>query len=358
MAFRGDPMTRRRLLSRFPILAALLSLSCSPAIYRASSPVTVDGRYDTEFPSGRSSKQLEQISESVKMLTAIAYYRAFSFGPEERIQRSGITQDLLDAREKESLLINKSLSGTATVIWAEGRRVALLTCAHIVAFPDTELTYHLGPDRRPTPFLKTFSIKERQLNFVGILPEGGALDILAMDKGADVAILGKQFEQMPSIPIPVFPYPAGRASELEWGSFLYLFGYPSGYRMVTRGIVSSPNRDRRGAFLTDAVIGGGFSGGIAVAIRDGVTNFELVGMVKMVSARTTYVLRPPHEDGQLEYDPTVPYTGEAYVEKDTDIEYGVAQAVPIEAILEVLESNRTALAARGYLITFKEPAGK
>lgn len=351
-------MVRHRLLSRIPILAAVLSLSCSTGVYKEQSSTPVDGRYDSEFPNRRSSNQLERISESVKMVTAIAYYRTFSFRSEERVLRSNLTQEFLDVREKESLLVNKSLSGSATIIWAEGRRVALLTCAHLVAFPDTELTYHLGPDRRPTPFLRTFSVKERQLNFVGILPEGGALDVLAMDKGADVAVLGKQFEQAPSVPLPVFPYPAGRASELEWGSFLYLFGYPSGYRMVTKGIVSSPNRDRRGAFLTDAVIGGGFSGGIAVAIRDGVPNFELVGMVKMVSARTAYVLRPPREDTSVEYDPTVPYTGEVYVERDTDIEYGVSQAVPIEAIIDVLEANRPALAARGYQITLKHSAEK
>ncbi len=351
-------MVRHPLLSLPPILAALVSLSCSTGVTREPYQAPVDGLYDSEFPSRRCSKQLEQISESVKMLTAIAYYRTFSFRSEERILRSSLTPDFLEAREKESVLINKSLSGTATIIWAEERRVALLTCAHIVAFPDTELAYHLGPDRHPTPYLKTYSVKERQLNFVGILPEGGALEILAMDKGADVAILGKQFDQAPSVPLSVFPYPAGRASELEWGAFLYLFGYPSGYRMVTKGIVSSPNRDRRGAFLTDAVIGGGFSGGIAVAIRDGVPNFELVGMVKMVSARTAYVLRPPHEDGQVEYDPTVPYTGEVFVERDTDIEYGVAQAVPIEAILEVLGANRSALEARGYMISLKKSAGK
>ncbi len=351
-------MSRHPLLSLTLIPAALVSLSCFSGVTREPYQPPADGLYDSEFPYRRSSKELEQISESVKMVTAIAYYRTFSFGPEEHILPSILTPEFLAGREKESVLVNKSLSGTATIIWAEGRRVALLTCAHIVAFPDTELTYHLGSDWHPTPFLKTFSVKERQLNFVGILPEGGALDILAMDKGADVAILGKQFDQAPSIPLSVFPYPVGRASELEWGSFLYLFGYPSGYRMVTKGIVSSPNRDRRGGFLTDAVIGGGFSGGIAVAIRDGVPNFELVGMVKMVSARTSNVLRPPREEGLVEYDPTVPYTGDVYVERDTDIEYGVSQAVPIEAILDVLEANRTALVARGYLITLKRVAGK
>jgi hypothetical protein len=229
----------------------------------------------------------------------------------------------------------------------------LLTCAHIVAFPDTALTYHLGPDRHPTPFVKTLSIKERQMNFVGMLPEGGELEVLAYDMGADIALLGKQFEQEPAIPIRVFSFPVGRASELEWGSFVYLFGYPSGYRIVTKGIVSNPNRDKRGSFLVDAVFGGGFSGGIALAIRDGVPNFELVGMVKMVSARSSYILTPRRDDSAVEYDPTVPYNGEIFVERHTDIEYGVTQAVSIEAILEFIKEKQAALVARGYPVQFK-----
>ncbi len=340
------------------LIASCMALSCSSPVDKDVYRAPADGRYDSEFPVRRSSKQLLEISETVKMLTAIAYYRTFSLGLGEHIQRADLTTEFIEAHEKDAIFVNKSLSGTATIIWAEGRRVALLTCAHIVAFPDTELTYHIGPDRRPTPYIKTFSAKERQMNFVGILPEGGDLEILAMDKGADVAILGKEFEQLPSVPIQVFAYPTGRASELEWGSFLYLFGYPSGYRMVTTGIVSSPNRDKRGSFLTDAVIGGGFSGGIAVAIRDGVPNFELVGMVKMVSARSAYILRPPRDEGAVEYDPTVPYTGDVFVERHTDIEYGVSQAVPIEAILEVLEANRGALAARGYFINLKKTSAR
>jgi len=332
------------------LLLALAALSCSHDVYQDVYPTLLDGRYDSEFPYRGSSKQLEQISESVKMLTTIAYYKTFSFTEKEQIRASDITEEFVEKREETAVYVNKSLSGTATVIWAEGRRVALLTCAHIVAFPETTFTYFLGPDRRPTALVKMLSIKERQMNFVGILPEGGELEILAMDKGIDVAILGKEFETAPSLPIPVFSYPIGRSTELEWGSFVYLFGYPSGYRMVTKGIVSSPNRDRRGAFLVDAVFGGGFSGGIAVAIRDGVPNFELVGMVKMVSARTTYLLAPRREEG-AEYDPTVPYDGEIFVDRHTDIEYGVTQVVPIDAIEDFLSENSARLIARGYRVS-------
>jgi len=345
----------RRILVLFP---AFLTLSCSSTVFKDVYPTLLDGQYDSEFPYRSSSKQLEQIAETVKMLTTIAYYKTFSFAEEERVRATDITPEFIKKHDGSAVYVNKSLSGTATIIWAGGRRVALLTCAHIVAFPDTALSYHIGPDRHPTPFIKTLSVKERQMNFVGILPEGGELEILAMDPGIDVAVLGKQFESVPAVPLPVFSYPVGRASELEWGSFVYLFGYPSGYRIVTKGIVSNPNRDKRGSFLVDAVFGGGFSGGIAIAIRDGVPNFELVGIVKMVSARSSYILTPRRDDGAVEFDPTVPYSGEIFVERHTDIEYGVTQAVPVEAILDFLSANSAAFEARGYHISLKGTQAK
>ena len=153
---------------------------------------------------------------------------------------------------------------------------------------------------------------------------------------------------VPDFPIQVFRYPFGAARELEWGSFVYLFGYPSGYKMVTKGIVSSPRKDRFDTFLIDAVFSRGFSGGIALAIRDGVPNFELVGMVKLVSARTSYVLVPEKDDGVVEYDPTVPYDGQIFVERKTEIEYGVTQAISVEMIRDFLESHRASLKAQGY----------
>jgi hypothetical protein len=178
------------------------------------------------------------------------------------------------------------------------------------------------------------------------------MEILAMDRDLDVALLGKTFEADPSPRIRAFMYPAGRARQLEWGTFVYLFGYPTGHKMVTKAIVSSPNKDRRGTFLVDAVFTGGFSGGIALAIRDGVPNFELVGIVKLVSGHSTYTLVPSTDDDMPDYDPLVPYTGQIYVQKRSEIEYGIVQAVSIESILEFIDSHRSDLGARGYAVSF------
>jgi hypothetical protein len=130
---------------------------------------------------------------------------------------------------------------------------------------------------------------------------------------------------------------------------------------VTKAIVSNPNRDKYGSFLTDAVFNRGFSGGIVLAIRDGVPNFELVGMMKLVPGHQHYYLSPAKEGEQLEFDPNIPFTGDVYAESRVDIIYGVAPAIPAEMIVEFLKSNEETLIDQGYdLRSFLEPptAGK
>lgn len=329
-----------------PAVLAVLP-SCRPSVYTDVYPTLVDRRYDSEFPYRGCSEQLEQIGETVKMMSCIAYYRVYPFAESDRVRTTDVTATLLE-ENRDAYYINSSTSGTATVVLAQGRNVALLTCAHTVAFPETVFSFHPGADRKPGPFLKSVSVKEKQTNFVAVLPERGDLEILAIDKSADIALMGKTFATEPVPPIQVFRYPFGAARELEWGSFVYLFGYPSGYKMVTKGIVSSPRKDRFGTFLIDAVFNRGFSGGIALAIRDGVPNFELVGMVKLVTAHTSYVLVPEKDDGVLDYDPTLAYSGKVFVERKTEIEYGVTQAISVESIREFLVTFRGALEARGY----------
>ena len=333
--------------STLALVLSLMMISCSPSVYRDVYPTLVDGKYDSEFPYRGCSKQLEEISNTVKMISCIAYYKTYTFALSSRLTPPEVNAQSLRGAV-EANYVNSESSGSATVISYQDRTVALLTCAHVIYFPDTVFTYHIDQDRHSTGFLKTVAIKEKQTNYVAVFPEGGDVDILAMDRGADIAIVGRRFTVEPTFRIPVFPYPLGKARQLEWGSFVYLFGYPSGYRMVTKGIVSSPNKDRNGSFLIDAVFSRGFSGGVALAVRDGVPNFELVGIIRMVTAHSSFVLAP-EKDG-AEYDPTVPYTGNMYVERRTDIEYGISQAISVESISAFIESHLDDLQSKGYYL--------
>ncbi len=346
------PSPVRFAASRILLVSSLAVLSaCTTSVYKDVYPTLTDGRYDSEFPYKGCSQQLEEVSGTVHMLSSIAYYRSYAFTVDERITRSRLTEDLLSRKRDKSVYVNSTASGTATTVYYENRRIAVLTCAHVVDFEDTVLAYHIDENRRATPFLKNVAVKEKQSNYVAVFPEGGEMEILAMDRTSDIALLGHTFFLEPSIPLPVFRYPWGKARELEWGTFVYLFGFPSGYKMVTKGIVSSPNKDRRGTFMVDAMFSRGFSGGIALAIRDGVPNFELVGMIKLVSAHTSYLLAPEKENGDVVFDPAVPYNGQIYVERRTEIESGITQAVSVESIREFIRVHGPKLQSRGYALT-------
>jgi hypothetical protein len=333
------------------VLISSLLISCSERpVERNVDGFTPDGEYDSEMPVKPPGPYLEEIGESVKLLSCIAYYRVYPFSIQGHVEIASVTPALLEAKSREVSYANSSSAGTATIVYYQDRKIAFVTCAHVVAFPDTVVVYYADTLGKPLPYVRSVSIKERQSNYVSLFPDTGELEILAIDKVSDLAILGRRLTTEPPVRVPVFRYPFGTARELGWGTVVYLFGYPSGFKIITQGLVSSPRKDRTGSFLLNTGFSRGFSGGIVLALRDGVPHFELVGMVKTMSARTSFVLTPGTRDGVPEFDPTVAYKGEMFVEKRTEIESSVTQAVPAEAILEFIRSNTDALEAAGYHI--------
>jgi hypothetical protein len=341
------------------VLISFLCLSCGTTTYREIYPLLNDGKYDSEFPYRGCSEQLEKIAESVRMVSCIAYYKSYVFPYESKIQRSDIQSLYFREKATREVFLNRTASGTATIIYSGNRRIAMLTCAHVVDFEDTIITYYRGEDQHQTKFISSLAIKDRQVNYAAAVTGARNLEILSIDREKDLAVLGQRVEEtLNPLDIHVFPYPFGNAKELEWGAFVYLFGYPSGYRILTKGIVSNPNRDRSGAFLTDAVFNKGFSGGIVLAVRDGVPNFELVGMVRLVPGRQETYLTPVREGETIDYEQNIPYKGDIFVGNRVDILYGVAPAISSETILEFLKDNKESLSAKGYFLSVQDLSSK
>lgn len=330
------------------VIVCLLSLSCSTTSYREVYPMLTDGKYDSEFPYRGCSEQLEQISESVKMISCIVYYKSLVFPLAAKIRMVDLHDPFLKEKAEKEVYLNQTSSGSATVIYCQNKRIALLTCAHVVDFSDTVFTFYRGVDGKQTEIIQSIALKNRQINYVAAIQGSRNLEILSLDKENDLALVGQRLESSGVPDVTVFNYPIGKAKELEWGAFVYLFGYPAGYRIVTKAIVSNPNRDKYGSFLTDAVFNKGFSGGIILAIRDGVPNFELVGMMKLVPGHQQYYLTPAKEGEAMEFDSNIPFKGDVYAESRTDIIYGVAPAIPAELIVEFLQTNLQKLADEGY----------
>jgi len=326
---------------------ALTLVSCRQQAFQIVYPTLNDGRYDSEFPYRNCSSELDEITETVKKLYCLVEYDQYSFKTSDLLTKSNFHQQNLKKVAAEKGFFTESVHGTATVIYNENGSILVLTCAHVVDYPDTIISFFLDEKGDPTQFIESISIKKKQQNFIRDFPDQGLLDVIACDKELDIAFLGAHFGE-PLSGVKVFNYPSGDASQLEWGNFVYIVGFPAGYQMVTRGIVSNPNPGKKDEFIIDALFNTGISGGIVLAVRDGVPNFELVGIAKSVSAKYHNVLKPEKDSHEENYNPNVPYDGNLFVKMEKDINYGITFTVSISAIRHFYEKNRNTFIQRGF----------
>lgn len=326
-----------------------LTASCAKKQVIASGDIIHDGKYDIAFPYGSDYHVLETILESIQLLNSSAFYESYGFSLEDRVRRKDISDDLLKDHKYPKSVFNDFVVGSATIIYFKENRIMVLTCAHVVDFPDTVFTYYETGKASDESIISTVSFKKKQRNYVADLPQGQDYEVLAMDRKLDVAVLGKKFRgDVDKSSIRVFKYSIGAARELNWGSLVYLVGFPAGKKMITTGIVSNPNRDQNHSFLLDALFNRGFSGGIVLAIRDGLPNFELVGLVNAVAADKEVFL-VPRDIGELsDLNFIVPYTGDIYAVPRKKINYGISYGIAIEAILDFLQKNKDRFEKAGY----------
>ena len=326
--------------------------SCGKRIVYSSQKMVADGKYDLAYPFGGKSEDLKGILESVRLLNSTAYYESYVFPYSAQIEKTDVNKSLFKAnKHSEKTVYNDFAVGTATFVYYNSSRVAVLTCAHVVDFADTVITFYEAADTLQPTYVRRVSIKKSQRNSVVDMREGEEFDILAADYDLDVALLGKRLNFVASENFPVFKYARGSAKELDWGNLLYLVGYPSGKKMITTGIVSSPDRTRNHGFLVDALFNRGFSGGIALAVRDGVPNFELVGIVNAVAADHELIIAPGEFPSEFDINLSTPYRGDLFVQIQKKINYGVAYGISIDAIIEFIQENRKELRDQGYIIS-------
>ena len=333
-------------------LAILLTISsCKTLTYDAVYPTLSDGKYDTEFPYKTCSKQIGEIAKSIKKLHCIAEYKTHIFPHEMMVTADQIDRKLLRNKSVTKKFDSESMIGTATVIYYDDVKIAVLASAHVINYPDTIYGYYEGLESDGEKVIQTFSTKSRQLNYVRDLPISENLSILAMDEDLDIAVLGQKVDPEKRREVHVFDYPVGNSDELEWGSFVYIIGYPSGYQMITRGIVSTPGGKHKKNYLIDALFNKGISGGIVLAIRDGVPNFEMVGMAKSVAASYENILIPEEDSHIRQYNPNSIYEGNVFVKMRKQINYGITYSVASNSIKKFLEDHKVEFAEKGYLFT-------
>ncbi len=332
-----------RILSLFLIV---LITSCSSS-EKTTESIIVDDGYTSIFPNIETSDELELISKSLVLINNLTFYDSYLFldsmitGQDMKIRDVSTDAIMMST-------INKTSSGTGTIIGINGNTVSLLTAAHIVSYPDTIIAYYIK-NGKITDYIESILLKQRQ-NIYSNLPEGGRLKLIAYDDKSDIAIVGNKFNEINPIRFPLFNFKMGYSEELNWGDFVYVFGYPMHNKIVTRGIVSMPNKDDLDNFMIDALINRGSSGGLVLALRGDASNFELVGIVSSVPAEKKFVLSPSNPTRELNLLPGTIYDGEMTIEKLDGIRYGIGKIVSAEAIRKFLIENDSDLVNQGHIL--------
>lgn len=326
---------------------------CSSSVYEIGTKTELNKKYDTEFPYRDSSPVLEKVAETIHRISSIAFYEAYVYNKNSKLKLKDINTDNLEANAIEKIFFNKTSSGTGTTIYSENRKLALLTCNHIVNYPDTIITYWADKNGAVTNFVKSISVKKNENIYAVGFPQLSKLKIIASDKKSDLALLGVTFSVDYPGKFPVFSFPIGKSNQLDWGTFVYLFGFPMNYKMLSRAIVSKPNNNNGGLFLIDGVVNRGFSGGLVLAIRDGIPNIELVGIIRSVPKDILYSLQPEELKNNRRYDPLVPYKGNIYLNAEERIKYGITEVISTEMIEKFLTSHQEQISKEGFgLIKF------
>lgn len=326
------------------LTATALLPGCGSNRSVSSGREEASGRYVSAFPSDDRQGAPERIARTIKKIYSVTGYTTYQFRREARVTWRSIRQGNWQRAAWGVVTTSETVSGTATVVGCGNGMVTLLTCAHIVTAPDTMVSYFEPNDMDPTQYLQSLSVKNKQEHWVKDLSGCGSFRVLASDEAGDIAVIGKRCETV-SDTITVIPCKVGRAAELELGSSIWIFGYPSGSLAVTRGLASPCAKRPMGEFTVDALLNKGYSGGVILAQKSGIPGLELTGMVRNVSSEREEFLKPA--SGQQRIPDWLPFAGDALVGTFDQIQYGLNTVIPIEAIVKFYRENRDKLIRDG-----------
>jgi hypothetical protein len=282
------------------------------------------------------------------MLNSIAYYESYLLSKSSKITLDDISNIDIQAAAIKKITSTETASGTATIIYSEKGKIALLTCAHIINFPDTLFTFYKDGNGTNSKYLESFTVKKRQTNILPELTVSNEVETIAINIDSDIALIGREVTSLQSKVLFPAKLAWGNSSELEWGTKVFIIGYPLNNKMITSGLVSPNQLSGKDYFFVDAVFNRGFSGGIVLALRDGAPNFELVGMVKSGRTHRKFNIVPDYNDPGFAYLPQIPYKDNLIVEEVAEMKYGVTRIMSVETIIDFLENNVENIEEAGY----------
>ena len=127
------------------ISLSIIFISCGSTETNEATPFVDE--YTTIFPNNDVADELELISKSIRLINNLTFYRSYTFY-DSTITVDNLTDfDLLE-RAAFTNTLSKTSSGTGSIISISGNKIALLTAAHIVSYPDTIYAYYSTNGRK------------------------------------------------------------------------------------------------------------------------------------------------------------------------------------------------------------------
>jgi S1-C subfamily serine protease len=332
------------------VLVLTLGLSgCGPRV------VLVDrgpqAYYQTGFPVHDTSRELERVFRSLRRVTYSAAYDTYLFGPEAGVTAGDLADPATLDRATERFSDVSSKGGTAVIVARASDRAALVTNHHVVHFPAMRIRY-FDEDRTRVPRasrrVASVAVRTHEWGLLADHHDLGSFQVLARDTANDIAVIEVRLpDSAGPASFPPIGLQIGDPRRLSWGSFLYVLGFPSRYTMVTRAIVSEPNRDRQGGFIADGLWNEGISGGAILGVRGDDGSLEWVGITRAGAGIREVRLQPRGDEG-LDEDVGVLYDGPIYAEHVLRIQYGITFSVPVTSVRTFLAAHGMVLQGRGY----------
>ena len=319
----------------FPLALLLCFVGCASGKY----VIPKDGRYDNGMPPALEGTggAFEHLLDSVLKVIVSTQYEVEQF---RHVMDSGVpVRDPLSPTGYRLMGIDRgtearSVSGAALLMARVHRAFAsdlgvAITTAHLVDTPDTIRTYWWDEEGNKTDLLKSFRLRRSKEVFMSTRKGVNVrASVIEMDADVDLALLTADLPRgLAEDAMRSFPYSVGNSDELDWGNFVYLVGYPRGKPQLIGGIVSPGGPVLR----IDSSVNFGFSGAPVVAIRDGLPNFELVGLCKEAPAtKVKYI----EADEALPKDMPLSdkLLGRLAVAELRQIDYGITYATKVNDI--------------------------
>jgi len=339
--------------TRWTFLSILwFSISIILASCGGSEPAFIDEKpqkrtkyYTSAFPQRDISKELTKAKNAVLRIVSTGFYRSYSFN--RFVTLSDIKTNNISKIASRRTNFEESTAGSSILLENIRDKHLLITCQHVVSFPDTVITYYDSENIPPETYIQSISIKQRQTNLIFKSNRLKSFEILATDSRSDLALLSASFDDQPQETEESLDMPIGENDRLQLGTFIYIIGFPKGYNIVTRGVVGDAGSQHDRFFVMDALFNPGVSGGLIIASRDNYRSFEWVGMARSASVdREDYLVPSPTLE---DFGNTIePYQDTVYVQQKNRISYGITQAVPMNRIRSFLSKHKDVIRKNGF----------